>query len=140
MAADTPAVQVAGPARLALVDRVHDALEKLWEQAREVPVDDRTLFALAVSEVLTNMVQHSDGPCEVSVSVELRATDDDLTAILVDTAPPAAIDWHGVAMPDTDSESGRGLALARAALDEFTHTFDEGGNRWLLRRRLGVRP
>jgi serine/threonine-protein kinase RsbW len=36
-------------------------------------------------------------------------------------------------MPGADAESGRGLALALAALDELRHETDDG-NVWILRR------
>ncbi|KJQ55423.1 ATP-binding protein [Microbacterium sp. SA39] len=136
MATDEFDIQLDGPARLALVDSVLDALDAAWADAPDVPDEDRTLFTLAVSEVATNMVQHSDGPTQVTVRIGIRLASDALTATLVDTAPPASIDWHGVAMPDENSESGRGLALARSVLDEFTHTYDENGNTWWLCRRL----
>jgi len=138
MDADAHVIRLDGPARLALVDSVLDALDAAWAAASHVPDLDRTLFTLAVSEVATNMVQHSDGPTDVQLRVDIRIAADDLTATLVDTAPPASIDWHGVAMPDPESESGRGLALAQTVLDEFVHTYDDGGNTWVLRRLLGT--
>lgn len=136
MAADERTAHIDGPARLALVDSALDAVDTLCAEAGTVLSDDQTAFTLAVSEVATNMVQHSGDTSPVTVSVDLRLSADELRAVLVDTAPPASIDWHGVAMPDIDAESGRGLALARAVLDEFVHTYDERGNTWTLVRRL----
>lgn len=138
MDTDPGAIHLVGPARLALVDSVLDALEVAWSDAPHVPEQDRTLFTLAVSEVATNMVQHGGGPHDVTLRVDIRISKDDLAATLTDTAPPASIEWHGVAMPGEDSESGRGLALARTVLDEFAHAFDHRGNTWTLRRRLDV--
>ncbi|MFK3835097.1 ATP-binding protein [Microbacterium sp. NPDC087868] len=136
MDAETRAVHIDGPARLELVDHVLDALDGLWADAPHVADRDRTLFALAVSEVATNMVQHTDDPDGVTLTVDIRVSSDDLLATLTDTAPPAEIDWDGVDMPDADSESGRGLALSTAALDEFRHYADARGNTWRLQRRL----
>lgn len=136
MDAETRAVHIDGPARLELVDHVLDALDGLWADAPHVADRDRTLFALAVSEVATNMVQHTDDPDGVTLTVDIRVSSDDLLATLTDTAPPAEIDWDGVDMPDANSESGRGLALSTAALDEFRHYADARGNTWRLRRRL----
>ena len=51
----------------------------------------------------------------------------------VGTADPALLDLRHVEMPDEDAESGRGLAIALATLDELTHERD-GGNTWRLRR------
>jgi len=137
MDADEFEFHLGGPARLALVDAVLDALDAAWTDAPGIPDEDRTLFTLAVSEVVTNMVQHGEGPTDVTVRVEIRLGSDVLSATLIDTAPPASIDWHGIAMPDENSESGRGLALAQSVLDEFSHTYDDRGNTWRLSRRHG---
>lgn len=137
MDAEARAVHIDGPARLELVDHVLDALDRLWADASHVADQDRTLFTLAVSEVATNMVQHTENPDEVTLTVDIRVSTGDLLATLTDTAPPAEIDWDGVEMPDADSESGRGLALSTAALDELRHYSDTRGNTWRLRRMLG---
>ena len=36
-------------------------------------------------------------------------------------------------MPDADAESGRGLALAAAAVDDMSYERVEGRNHWRLR-------
>lgn len=138
MAAEPLIRRIDGPAGLATVDRALDELDALWRSAPYVPTEDRTLFTLAVTEVTTNIVQHSVEDPPVTLSVEIRSSADDLSAVIRDSAPPAGIDWHAITMPDEDSESGRGLALAQAVLDDFDHTFDEQGNTWTLRRRLFV--
>lgn len=134
---DTDAVvaQVEGPASPALVEEVLDALDGLWSRAPEVSAEDRTLFTLAVSEVVTNMVQHGRPAGEFRVQVELRITPEALAAMLSDTAEPISLELAGAEMPDADEESGRGLALARTVLDDFTHTAGADGNTWMLSRR-----
>ncbi len=131
---------VAGLAGPAFVEHVLDALDALWESAPHVAPEDRTLFALAVSEVSTNIATHADAPGEpdvgITVEVDIEVGADDLVATFVDTADPARIDWDAVTMPDVDSESGRGLALSTAVLDDFEHSGDATGNTWVLRRRL----
>ncbi|OAN39029.1 ATP-binding protein [Microbacterium sp. H83] len=140
MPADERTAHIDGPARLALVDSILDAVDDICEQTPLVSPEDRAAFSLAVSEVATNMVQHGGSETPVTLSVDLRLGDGELRAALVDTAPPASIDWHGVAMPDVDAEGGRGLALAQSVLDEITHSYDESGNTWVLRRRLTGGP
>ena len=103
---------VAGPAELSLVDDVHEALESLWQQAPGVGDEDRMLFALAVSEVATNVVEHAEGAAPAQVTVTLTVDASALTAVLTDDADPALIRLNDVSMPDSDAESGRGLALA----------------------------
>ena len=131
--------RVIGPATPALVDDVLDRLDALWSESPHVASDDRTLFTLAVSEVVTNIVQHADSfpNAEITVDIALWVTADELRATVIDTAHPATIDWENISMPDQDSESGRGLAIATAALDDFEHTGGGAGNTWVLRRRLG---
>jgi len=130
-----PEVRVEGVADAALIDRVHEALDELFGQAPEIDDESAMLFRLAVSEVATNVVEHAEAREPVLVSVELRATRDDLTAVFADTAEPALIDLHRVAMPGESAESGRGLAIALAALDELEHETSDG-NTWRLRRAL----
>lgn len=139
MAAEPPGFHIDGRAELALVDRVLDELDRLWIRAPGVPAEDRTLFTLALSEVATNIAQHSRG-IDVTMSVDVRASDGALHAEVVDSAEPATIDWDGVVMPEQASENGRGLALAQAALDEFSHSATARGNTWGLVRRLQAPP
>ncbi|WP_149083839.1 MULTISPECIES: ATP-binding protein [Microbacterium] len=135
MQAETRAFHVDGPAGFALVDRALDELDRLWSQGPEVPAQDQVLFALALSEVTTNIAQHNES-ADVVLSVDVRVTADELRAYVRDTAPPAPIDWDAVTMPGEEAESGRGLALSQAALDVFTHTVTDLGNTWVLVRRL----
>ncbi|WP_431805893.1 ATP-binding protein [Microbacterium paraoxydans] len=137
MAAEVRAFHVDGPAGLALVDSALDALDRLWADGPEIPAEDQVLFALAVSEVTTNIAQHNERT-DVVFSVDVRVSPEELRAYIRDTAPPAPIDWDTVAMPGEDSESGRGLALSQAALDEFRHVPGDTGNTWVLVRRVGV--
>ncbi len=126
---------VAGHAEPAFIDAVHDAMERLWLAVPTVGEEDRTMFSLAVSEIVTNVVEHAAGRETISVTAEVSATARDLCAVLTDDAHPALIDLDVVRMPDEDAESGRGLALALATLDELTHE-PGGGNTWrLLRHR-----
>ncbi len=139
-----PGLDLRGRAELAFVERALDELDAFWEAlAHAVEPLDRTLFTLAISEVLTNIVQHgavgagaAPGPVEIRMTIS--AGRDELRAVIADTAPPAGIDWEAVAMPETDAESGRGLALARSSLDEFAHTSGDDGNTWMLRRRIST--
>ncbi|WP_308798693.1 ATP-binding protein [Agromyces silvae] len=134
MSTEGELIRVTGSADETFLDDVHRALAELWQLA-PANDEDRMLFELAVVEVATNIVQHgaSDlGPVEARL--DLEATDDDLIAVFRDSANPPILDLSRVAMPDTDAEAGRGLALALAALDELSHLTDEG-NTWRLRRR-----
>jgi serine/threonine-protein kinase RsbW len=127
------AIRLEGVADPLLVDRVHEALDQLFERAPGAGEEDRMLFRLAVSEVATNVVEHALAREPIHVTVEVDAGADAFSAVITDTADPALIDLGAVEMPAEDAESGRGLAIALATLDELVHERD-GGNTWRLRR------
>ena len=129
--------RVEGIADAGLPDRVFEALESLWTSAPHVGEEDRTLFALAVSEIAANVVEHAEAREPIHVTVTLTVGDDALGAVFTDSADPALIDLTRVSMPGADAESGRGLALALATLDELVHETTDG-NTWRLRR--DIRP
>ena len=135
MATESSPVRVEGAARPAFIDDVHDALERLWASAPQVGEEDRLLFTLAASEVATNIVTHATSGHRIDVVFEASVSSDAIVATFTDNADPAPVALLDATMPGTDAESGRGLALALAALDAFTHEA-AGGNVWRLRRSL----
>lgn len=130
------------PAVPETVDAAHLELEALWVDAAEVDPTDRMRFELAVIEVLANIVEHAyaadDGPEVRGLDVDLRVHADRLEADLHDDGVPAALDLSAVTMPGEDAESGRGLALALASVDDLAYSREDGRNRWrLVCRRSG---
>ena len=126
------------PAVVESLDDVHAAIERLWERDPTVGVRDRFRFETAVIEVLGNIVEHAyrldepAGPGRRRVDVALAVDATAVHAVLGDDGQPAAIDLSGVTMPDEEAESGRGLALAVAALDDLTYRRDGARNTWSL--------
>lgn len=131
--ATEPGIAIEAVADDSFIDHVHDGLDELFRRTPGVGDEDAMLFRLAVSEVATNVVAHASSREPVRVTVELDADDTALSAVFSDTAEPALIDLDGVSMPDEDAESGRGLAIALATLDELIHETEQG-NVWRLRR------
>ncbi|ROR67424.1 ATP-binding protein [Agrococcus jenensis] len=137
MPTDARTTTLEGPADLAFVEATLDALDGLYGAAGDVAPDDRALFQLAVTEVVTNIAEHGLPPGSVHVSATLEVHPTHLAASFTDTALPADVELDEAEMPDPLEESGRGIALAAAALDAFEHE-RRGGNVWRLRRdRLG---
>jgi serine/threonine-protein kinase RsbW len=132
-------VAVTAAATPEVVDRVLDELAALWERTPDVAVADRTRFEMGVVEILGNIVEHAfraddgRGADGRELTVEVHVAPAALTAVLGDNGRPAEIDLSDVTMPGADAESGRGLALAVAALDGLEHERVEGRNRWTLR-------
>lgn len=134
---DDGTVLARGTATLEFVDSVLDELDVLWAGAGTyVGVEDRTLFTLALTEVLTNIAQHSPAPEAVRVSVDIAIDAEVVRASVIDTAPPIDIPWDRISLPAAGAESGRGLAMAREALDTLEHRSSPNGNQWALARLL----
>lgn len=137
---------LSAPATLEIMDCVHAMLEHLWVAHSSVSEHDRTRFEMAVIEVLGNVVEHAfaadheDAPGAGGRRFEIivGVTDGALMAHLGDNGLPTELDLSGVAMPDVLAESGRGLALAEAALDHLSYERVGGRNLWdLLCLRAG---
>lgn len=130
-------VTLTGAAELDFVDRVLAALEELFEAAGDLTEEDRTFFSLAVSEIITNIVTHSTcvGDAGVTVTADLTVDDAALSARFKDDAVPITIDLRGASLPEELAESGRGLAIAKMALDQLSHEVNNGHIWTLVRRR-----
>ncbi|WP_019144076.1 ATP-binding protein [Aeromicrobium massiliense] len=143
---------MAEPVRLTLatgadetaVDQTQDLLQTLWEQAPDVGDLDRIRLETAVAEVIGNIAKHTrrlDPPGSDSrrVHVTVWCSDEEVGAEFVDNGLPVAIDLSDVTMPDPDldAESGRGLALALAAVDQLDYERLSGRNHWRLSCRRG---
>lgn len=125
-------------ARPELVDHVHALFVDLVDERGSAPTPIELIrLETAAVEVLANIVEHAariDPPdAEVrQVHIEVLATPGSLEAHFRDDGRPAEIDLGAVTMPGADAESGRGLAMALAAVDDLTYERVDGINRWSL--------
>jgi len=132
-------LELSAPAEPEIVDLVHAMLEQLWARYDDVAERDRTLFEMAVVEVLANIVEHAyrldheANPGRRRFDVCLGATEDALVATFADNGLPMELDLSNVVLPEELAESGRGLAMAAAALDDLDYERVEGRNHWRLR-------
>ncbi len=124
------------------IDTAQDLVATLFVEHADVSAADRFRFETAVVEVLANIVEHAFSSDEVPGLRRLRLTlavsPTELTAALADNGEPAGIDLSDVIMPGADAESGRGLALALAAVDDLGYRNVEGRNYWDLRCHRGT--
>ena len=119
------------------LDVLHRSVE-LLRRATGRTAGDRPLmlFETALGEIGANVLTHGHPPgTPLPVEYALQLDRGTLLASFVDPGPPAH-DHLARAMPEADSEDGRGLALARSLLDELGYQRDGELNRWRLVKRL----
>lgn len=132
---------------------VHAALASLWAAADAAlrPPPDATWrgeFATAVAEIAANIARHAYSDRTQlafefrwmlhpgGVSAQFRDGGRPLAATLPAALPVAVPHGPDASDPHAMPESGWGLALARAALDELRYDRADGENRWLLVKRF----
>ena len=123
------------PVGPACLDRTHDLLAQLWREQPDVAETDRIMFSTAVLEVANNIVSHGAAG---TVSLVVHGDARQLEAHFCDDGTAVEVDLDTAAMPDDLAESGRGLALVRMAVDEFSHSHNDGFSRWHLMRRRSL--
>jgi serine/threonine-protein kinase RsbW len=125
---DVPAVPTS-------LDTVQDRFATWWDGLGVDDVARRFALETAVAEIAANIVEHTarnDQQEGRRYTVQLEATDRAFTAVLRDNGLPVDIDLSAVTMAGVEAESGRGLALALAALDRLEHRHEHGHNVWTL--------
>jgi serine/threonine-protein kinase RsbW len=134
------------PATPEVIDLAHVMLEHLHTEPEQATPTARMRFEMAVIEVLGNIVEHAyshDASLALDehsegrrVEIRLALTPDHLVASLSDNGRPVTLDLEDLPMPDEMAESGRGLALASAALDVFEFERIGDHNHWRMACRL----
>lgn len=120
------------------LDDVHALLDRFWRECSPGSEADRLAVEIALAEIAGNVVRHGAGaPYTVrlardgiAVVAEVDEPGRRLAADIVDTC----------ALPGDDAEGGRGLALARAAVDDLDYRHDGGTNHWTIRRVVSGSP
>ena len=119
------------------LDVLHRSVDRL-RLAMGRRVDDRPLmlFETALGEIGSNVLTHGRPPgTERSVDYVLQCDGGVVEASLTDSGAPVH-EHLAREMPAHESESGRGLAIARSLLDELGYQRDGEVNRWHLVKRL----
>lgn len=138
--------RVSGLAVPESLNLLHGLLESVATEHPELSVEDVMLFETAVIEIAGNVVRHARPRGQVLYEFCLQVLPDRLQATLSDAGEAA---FAGATIPveaertldeEDDGalaalpESGRGLDLARAALDELRYTREDGRNVWHMMR------
>lgn len=116
------------------LDTVHRMLEDVWSGSAEIPLLDRFAFETAVAELAANVMRHADDGTGVTCHLAVLVYPDRIEATLTDSGVPGNVQLVGRAMPDEDAESGRGIALIQALVDDLGYARADGLNRWHIAR------
>lgn len=116
------------------VDAVHEFLETVWEANPEVGELDRMAFETALIELASNVIQHAAGDGGVTCVLTVSADERGLSATLADTADAGGIVLMNREMPSELAESGRGIALIQALVDDLRYERLEERNVWTITR------
>ncbi|MDX6296634.1 MAG: serine/threonine-protein kinase RsbW [Nocardioidaceae bacterium] len=126
-----------GPAEPGCLEQVHSLMHQMWAREPGVPPDDRFMFATALAELLANIIEHgrqeNGEPPDLVLNLSVQG--DRIQACVLDNGIAAPVDVDVAELPDDSAESGRGLALVRAAVHDFEYERQGVLNTWRLRRR-----
>jgi serine/threonine-protein kinase RsbW len=116
------------------IDRLQDLLGEVRHDHPELDETDLYMLETAVVEIHGNVVEHGKPTGEVVYAFELEVHPDRLVGVLADTgsASPDLRELDGAT--DELAESGRGLWLAKATLDELKYGRMGDRNTWMLVR------
>lgn len=114
--------------------KVHNLLAEMWDTSPDVSELDQAMFETAVIEIAANVIRHGNDEGSTLCNLTLEVYPDRLEAHLRDDGLIAHVNLDAATMPDSFAESGRGLALAKAAVDILTYERHHDNNIWTLRR------
>ena len=111
-------------------DAVHALLDILWNNAPHVETLDRFGFETALIELVSNVFQHGDSDMTPICTITVTSYSDRIECSLLDAGSPRELQLTGRAMPDEFAESGRGIILIQALVNELSYTREGDRNRW----------
>jgi len=118
------------------VDTVHDLLETVWSDVPDIGMQDRLSFETALIELASNVMRHADPGSGVMCTLTIETFPDRIEATLSDTGEPGDVQLAERSMPDALAESGRGIPLIQALVDELRYDRADGLNHWYITRQL----
>jgi serine/threonine-protein kinase RsbW len=133
--------EVSGLAVPETIALLHQLLDEARTDHPSLSEDDMSRVETAVIEIAGNVVEHAPPDQALVYTFQLVVHDDELVGVLTHSGPEVVLDGAPEMPDDPLAESGRGLALAHAAVDELRHEFADDQNVWtLVRRRAAPAP
>ncbi|MEO5920198.1 MAG: ATP-binding protein [Pseudolysinimonas sp.] len=118
------------------VDTVHGLLEIVWTEVPAIGMEDRFSLETAIIELASNVMRHADPGSGVSCTLLIETFPDRIEVTLSDSGEPGDVQLADRDMPDVLAESGRGIPLIQALVDELRYDRTDGLNHWHITRTL----
>lgn len=137
MPGDRPnAYRVTVPAEPDGLEHLHALIDRARRDWPAVDNSDFDLLETAIIELAGNVARHGRPAGATDVTLSVSVNESALEATLIDVGKPFEVDLDDVDLPPEMEEAGRGIAMARFAVDELHYVHDNGVNTWhLLRNR-----
>lgn len=118
------------------VNMVHAFLQDIWEENPYVAIRDRHSVETAIIELAANVILYAVSASEITCEIVVEIDTERIEATISDNGDLAdlVIDEH--IMPDEFSESGRGIPLIRALVDELEYDNSNGKNTWRISKKV----
>ena len=128
--------RVTVPAEPDGLEHLHALIDRARRDWPAVDSNDFDLLETAIIELAGNVAKHGRPAGATDVTLSVSVSDAALEATLIDAGKPFEVDLDNSDLPPEMDEAGRGIAMARFAVDQLDYVHDDGVNTWhLLRNR-----
>jgi serine/threonine-protein kinase RsbW len=118
------------------LEHLHALIDRARRDWPTVDGNDFDLLETAIIELAGNVARHGRPVGATDVTLSVSVNESVLEATLVDAGKRFEVDLDAVDLPPEMDEAGRGIAMARLAVDELEYDHVDGVNTWhLLRNR-----
>lgn len=118
------------------ISMVHDFLSDIWEENPQIFDGDRNSIETAVIELTSNIILYSNATSGIRCQITIEVDREEVHITVTDNGDLADLEIDEHIMPDEFSESGRGIPLIRALVDEFTFESLNRENTWKISKRI----
>lgn len=118
------------------ISNVHKFLTEVWDENPHLSNRDRNSIETAVIELTSNIILYSNGTNGIKCQILVEIDKEGIQATITDNGDLADLEIDEHIMPDEFSESGRGIPLIRALVDEFSYENLNKENTWKISKRI----
>lgn len=115
---------------------VHEFFKGIWVENSHVSNRDRNSIETAIIEITANIISYSSATAGIKCEIVLEIGEQSVNATITDNGDLAELEIDEHIMPDEFSESGRGIPLIRALVDEFSYENRNKENTWKISKRI----